>query len=893
MTAPPELAEGASQLGEYALLERLGTGTRGAVYRAFDGALRREVALKVFDGPGDGTGASRDDVRAVAALDHPGLLTVYAVGHADGRDFIAMELAEQTLKAWLEQDNRSARDIAGQFAHLASGLAAAHAAGLVHGNITTSSILIGRDGAARLSDFGGAFAATHSLEDVEPPSPEADQRALAGALFEALYGQRPGLKHPVEVPAKGRSTRVPRWLRADVRRGLRAAFDSLEGFAAALRRGMHRRRRVWSAMGLGVGLSSAVVAGWAFRAPSGPAKPLERRTCEQQAHDRLDAHGVRAVGARLLEDIADGPRYRVELARATQGELQLAENAWLGAWADACNGAPAMLETPLYSPATRCLDDRLKTLVEVDRQARIAGVQDADRLARNLAETLDPSACLGDLHAKRDSTFVGEPEAPRLRRARAMLLRGALEEAEAAAEEIVREAGRDPLFVAASSTLAETLLAQESYAEAIGVAEPGFLVALELGQDSAASDLAAVLASAHAASSRTTARSSWAQLAVSLSARSGRDRRQHAVALSVLAQETLVQGETDEAVALCDAAAALALEERVASAAQEGVRRRCVRVWLDGGGLERARLELQQLLDGVTARYGDQHPVVADTLRQKMRVELHSNDADAAYKTARQVLQLREDAFGPEDPRVISALVNVGGTANMAGETEAGLLAIRKAASIAEDTQTPSDIRYEEANCLAARLEGAVNCDSDATEGFVRRCEAAVEALEAGSPATRTLAVAGAAVGGRSYLADVYRCREDDTNLTRIVEGMQPYLQAENTSHARWMVTAAALAALRAEQGRHAEAVELLERVLLETSNRDTGAARRSGWFEALTRSQLALGEARAAYETAVLGQKVLEQAEPHPVIEERRAFFESVPPASAQDAAGHQESSF
>jgi serine/threonine-protein kinase len=224
-----------SRVAGYVLERLVGVGGMAAVYRARDERLGRVVALKLLAGDEAVRMRFVREARAVAAVDHPHIIPVYAAGEADGMQFIAMRfVAGDTLQGVIRVSGAlSPRRAAAFVSPVASALDAAHAAGLVHRDVKPGNILVdARPGGpehAYLTDFGiaramlsagtltvaGQFLGTPDYAAPEqvngqPVDGRADQYALACVAFEMLAGTVPFKRElPIAVLYAHLSTMPP------------------------------------------------------------------------------------------------------------------------------------------------------------------------------------------------------------------------------------------------------------------------------------------------------------------------------------------------------------------------------------------------------------------------------------------------------------------------------------------------------------------------------------------------------------------------------------------------------------------------------------------------------------------------------------------------------------
>ncbi len=424
-------------LGRYRLERELGAGGMGVVHAAFDPDLERRVALKVLRSIEGGSEARQRllrEARAMARLAHPNVVTVHEVGSANGRDYVAMEIVDgQNLAEWVRSEPRAEDQIVEAFIAAGRGLAAAHAAGIVHRDFKPHNVLRHRNGRVVVTDFGLAreaqeapdpHAATRRLTrpladsaaSTSTPSsplagltmtgsvlgtpaymapeqwqggmvtPATDQFAFCVALWEALAGERPfrgatleALRADVERgPGKLDASKIPRRLRPALLRGLdpdpARRWPSMESLLDAMAPPLERRSNRGIALVLGGAAVIAAAIGIIRDRDPAPAAAVATPSCRAPVLDLLAVWPADAVS-------------RLVTAGQRPAAAQLAADveAWRTARAKACKLAGSARDAQLS-----CLDGVLSRLDAIARGvAELGGSRHVDAGAY----LIDPTVC--------------------------------------------------------------------------------------------------------------------------------------------------------------------------------------------------------------------------------------------------------------------------------------------------------------------------------------------------------------------------------------------------------------------------------------------------------------------------------------------------------------------
>lgn len=417
-----------TRLGRYELEGPLGAGGMGIVYAARDTQLGRAVAIKAVREGGRGA-ELLEEAQAMARVTHPNVVSIYDLVEVGGRRFAAMErVVGGTLEAWLAVPRRPG-ELVEKLVEAGRGLAAIHAAGLVHGDFKPSNVLVEDGGRARVSDFGlarqpavgesgaadeareGAAALRGTpaywapeLRRGEPATAASDQYAFCLVAERACAALAPG--HGLAA----------RRLRARLRRGLREQpgerYASMNAAVAALGAALRPRWRPSAVVAALVAVGAVLALGGTSLMRSARARAALEQ-CAGAADDSgagalagvWDAASREAVRRALL---STGAPYAGDAWTGVARAL----DRWAGAYTSVRRAACAATWREETQPAAvlaarlACLDDRRR-----EARALVAELSRADRATASNAVTasllLSPETCDARQSAAR------QPQQPR------------------------------------------------------------------------------------------------------------------------------------------------------------------------------------------------------------------------------------------------------------------------------------------------------------------------------------------------------------------------------------------------------------------------------------------------------------------------------------------------
>ncbi len=479
-----EILQVGRTIGHFVIQRLLGAGAMGVVVLAHDHELDRPVAIKLLRGDDHGVAHARllREAQSVARVSHPNVVAVHQVGTIREQVYLVMEYVDGgTLREWVAAATRSCPQVLEVYRQAGRGLAAAHAAGLVHRDFKPDNVLIGTDGRVRVSDFGLVGVVAESVTTLPSLSdstsnrltrtgsilgtpaymaPEqyggglvdarSDQFAFCVSLFEALHGARPyagdtlaELLRSIEaerirMPAK--EAGVPAWVSAALLRGLRAApeqrhasMDALLSALEAPRPSSLRRPVIAGVAALAIAATATtIVALQRSDEPTSAAAIATPPSCP----DPAEAPGDPWAEPRR-EQVRDaltktGHRAAADVFTAIDAELAARRDEWRAELDDACQATVIRGE---QTQAIRQLRERCLAAVrdETDVFAELLGGSD-ERLvdgAISSATLLTPASTCRDIEALQSAPAPTEAQltelAPlrrELTRARVLLLAG-------------------------------------------------------------------------------------------------------------------------------------------------------------------------------------------------------------------------------------------------------------------------------------------------------------------------------------------------------------------------------------------------------------------------------------------------------------------------------------
>ncbi len=739
-----------TRLDRFSLLEQLGAGGMGVVFAAYDPELDRRVALKLLRTEPSMTGDTEQgaarlqrEAQAMARVSHPNVITVYEVGRVEGQVFIAMEyVAGQTLERWLGAATRQLPEILAVFEQAGRGLAAAHAAGLVHRDFKPTNVMVGDDGRVRVLDFGLArpsgLAPTEPGSTLEPDAetdahkllgapltqtgavmgtpaymaPEqldgsadaqTDQFAFCVALYEALFGQVPfdgnsAMTRAIAIQAgqirePPTDRKVPRTVHMAITRGLEAdpsaRHPSLEALLAAIR--PRPRRRRWWVAGIAGAAAAAIIP--AVLLSSAAASP-----CADAAAPMREVWNE-ARAARLAASFdRTGAPFAAPVWSSVAPRLDHYADGWAAQRVSACEATQVhgTQSESLLDRRMACLEDRrreLEALLEVWSHADPEAVASATKAVSSLPQL----ARCEDVEALLEGIDPPAPEvAARVERARGRLAELRAQERAGRyqaslpraieADEQAKTTAYSPLQAEAALVRGRLMIYTGDYRGAGAVLQRAYELGMAHRHDDVAIEAATRVALAlgyHLADHDLGAQ--WVRHASALLERTGGAGEAHRLILRTQALLNLAQGEFEPALERQEQVLRLSLDAHGESHHETGMAHYNLGLVLTKLGRGREATEHhEQARRTFEAVGGPRHPDVAYPLQGLADEALRDGRLDQAQAMLERARELREQALGPEDFALASTLSQLAIIATRQQRLEDAAVLINRAVAITE-----------------------------------------------------------------------------------------------------------------------------------------------------------------------------------------------------------------
>lgn len=738
---PVQLPRG-TPIGRYILLQVVGAGSMGVVYAAYDPDLDRKVALKLLSpllphGTADTQARLQREAQAMARLSHPNVITVHDVGRFADQVFIAMEfVVGQTLKTWLH-NRRSLAEILVVFLAAGRGLAAAHAAGLVHRDFKPDNILVGEDGRVCVTDFGLARSAIEQASEPvsaeqnglrdsaaavlitltatgalvgtpaymapeqlrgEPIDARADQFSFCVALYEAVYGQRPFAAASLEAlrdavseggvrpPAQG--PHAPAWLRRLLLQGLAPHAADRHSSMAQLLTLLARRPRVGPRHLVAV----AGVVGVAAMAALGYGSLLRQTSCrgaERKLVGIWDKGRKQSVQRAFL---ATKQPFAATAYASAARFLDSMAYKWAVEHTEACEATRHGEQSPeLLDLRMLCLEQErreMAALIDLFAAADASIVEHSIAAASHLFPSGDCSsrALRGQAPPPRDPTLRAKIRwlAEGLAEVRAARDAGRYEQGLTRAREIATAAkplNYAPFHAAALRLVGELADRLGQPSEAAMVLNEA-LVAAEAGRDDVAAiqtlSLLTTVVGYRLADLEQGLR--WSRLAYGILERIGGDVRLEATVANGLG--VVHRGAANFPEAIKNFERSLQLREKVDGPDHPEVAEVLTNMGYalrDQGEFARAAAALARALQLREKYFGADHPLVAVTLNQLGVVYRQVGRLDDALRCHERARVILERTYGPEHLEVAFAFNSIGNVLAIRGHWRSALDNFRSA----------------------------------------------------------------------------------------------------------------------------------------------------------------------------------------------------------------------
>lgn len=730
--------ESRPEIGRYIVIDEIGAGGMGRVYRAYDPKLGREVALKRLRLSGDERSATARmlrEAKAMALLSHPNVVPVYDVDVDGGALFIAMEYVRgSTLDAWLLRHEPDWRGVIAVFVQAGRGLAAAHAQGLVHRDFKPSNVVVGDEGRPRVMDFGLARAVGDALAEPMPDAlvqvpfgdgfdvsanggelgatltadgtvvgtprymaPEqhlgdpvdarTDQYGFCVALWEALY-RKPaftarsitelGAEKLRGAPKPPAGTKVPASVHAIVARGMSRdpalRWPDMGALLGALEGVTAPRARRWLVALVPVA-AAAVLGAWSMQAPA----------CGDGDLDELWNDGARTRVEQAM--LATGASYAASTAQRVVAALDGHASAWRQMHVDACTATNVRHEQSdeAFDLRMACLQQRRRELGDT---VELLATADADVVSRaiEVVAALPPLAPCADVATLRERTPPADRAGVReavddvraeLARARLQTRAGKLDLALAtarAARAVADASGYGPIVIEAETEVGSILVAAGRFDDAVPLLERAYDAALASRNLHAAAAAGLSLADAIKDQGASVEQFQWL----------------------VRAAMDMAEGDGTDPIL------------RSQALAHYGG------VLIDRTREVEAEIYVDKAVDTLGAALGPDHPELIPLMMDQAILARALGRREEARDIQLRMLEIAEKAYGPDHPEVADPLRLMGLDALVSGRGDDANALYSRVAKIYEDAYGPRHAATIDAQVMRANALGVLERKDEA-----------------------------------------------------------------------------------------------------------------------------------------------------------------------------------